>query len=140
VFFSSCTQTEESKMSAKTVLISTTFALMASTAMAQSSKEDIIEQLTQQGLTRIDVSRTLFGETRIEATGQGVEREAVLGKEGTVMRDRSERDDKHDDENDENDENDHGGGGGGNNGIGGNSRSGGGDGEGDSDGDSEGDD
>ena len=155
-------------MSTKTILISASFALMASTALAQSSKESIIEQLKQQGFTRIEISRTLFGNTRIEATGAGIEREIVLGREGTVMRDRSERDDEgdnndddensddedddteaDDDENDDNEnddnENDHGddsegnsGRGGGGN-SGGNSGSGDGDGDGDGEGDSDGD-
>jgi uncharacterized membrane protein YgcG len=93
-------------MPTKTVLISTSFALMASTALAQTSKEDIIEQLTQQGFKRIEISRTLFGNTRFEATGPGMEREIVLGKDGTVVRDRSETDDEYDDEDDDDDNDD----------------------------------
>lgn len=93
-------------MSVKTILISTSFALLASTALAQSSKEDIIEQLKQQGFTKIEISRTLFGNTRFEATGAGVEREVVLSKGGTVMRDRSEKDDEYDDSNNDDDDDD----------------------------------
>ena len=93
-------------MSHKTILISASFALMASTALAQNTKEDIIEQLTQQGFKRIEISRTLFGNTRFEATGPGIEREIVLGRDGTVMRDRSERDDEGDDNDDDSEDDD----------------------------------
>ena len=93
-------------MRTKTILISTSFALMASTALAQTSKEDIIAQLTQQGFKRIEISRTLFGNTRFEATGPGIEREIVLGKEGTIVRDRSETDDEYDDERDDDEDDD----------------------------------
>ena len=91
-------------MSPKMILISTTFALMASTALAQTSKEAIVEELTQEGFTRIVISLTLFRNTRIEATGDGIEREIVLGKEGTVLRDRTERDKDNDDDDDGNEE------------------------------------
>ena len=88
-------------MRAKTILISTSFALMASTALSQTTREQIVEELTQQGFKRIEISRTLFGNTRFEATGPGIEREIVLGKDGTVVRDRSETDDEGDDEDDD---------------------------------------
>jgi uncharacterized membrane protein YgcG len=94
------------KMQIKTILISTSFALMATTALSQSSKEDIIEQLTEQGFKRIEISRTLFGNTRFEATGPGIERQIVLGKDGTVVRDRSETDDEYDDNDQDEDDND----------------------------------
>ena len=74
-------------MRAKTILISTSFALMASTALSQTTRDQIIEELTQEGFKRIEISRTLFGNTRFEATGPGIEREIVLGKDGTVVRD-----------------------------------------------------
>jgi uncharacterized membrane protein YgcG len=94
------------KMQIKTILISTSFALMATTALSQSSKEDIIEKLTEQGFKRIEISRTLFGNTRFEATGPGIERQIVLGKDGTVVRDRSETDDEYDDNDQDEDDND----------------------------------
>ena len=93
-------------MQIKTILISTSFALMATTALSQSSKEDIIEKLTEQGFKRIEISRTLFGNTRFEATGPGIERQIVLGKDGTVVRDRSETDDEYDDNDQDEDDND----------------------------------
>ncbi len=123
-------------MSVKAILISTSFALLASTALAQSSKEDIIEQLKQQGFTKIEISRTLFGNTRFEATGAGVEREVVLSKGGTVMRDRSEKDDEYDDSNNDDDDGDQGGDSEGDSDSGNNDSDGG---DNDSDGDSEGD-
>ncbi len=88
-------------MRAKTILISTSFALMASTALSQTTRDQVVEELTQQGFKRIEISRTLFGNTRFEATGPGIEREIVLGKDGTVVRDRSETDDEGDDEDDD---------------------------------------
>ena len=88
-------------MRVNTILISTSFALMASTALSQTTRDQIVEELTQQGFERIEISRTLFGNTRFEATGAGIEREIVLGKDGTVVRDRSERDDEDDDEGDD---------------------------------------
>ncbi|MFK7745503.1 MAG: hypothetical protein AB8B47_10650 [Roseobacter sp.] len=93
-------------MKMKTILISTSFALMASTALSQTTRDQIIEELTEQGFKRIEISRTLFGNTRFEATGSGVEREIVLGKDGTVVRDRSESDDEYDDDEDDDDIND----------------------------------
>ncbi|MEP2028087.1 MAG: hypothetical protein ABJI96_05195 [Paracoccaceae bacterium] len=79
-------------MSPKSILLGTTFVLMISTAFAQTSKEEVIERLKEDGFSRIEISPTLFGNTRIEGKGDGVEREIVLGKDGTVMRDRLERD------------------------------------------------
>ncbi|MGR3636151.1 MAG: hypothetical protein ACU0BK_09515 [Shimia sp.] len=71
---------------------------MTTTALAQSTKQDVIDTLSAQGFSRISVSKTLFGNTRFQAKGAGVEREIVLGKNGTIMRDRTEHDDETDDD------------------------------------------
>ncbi|TKZ15420.1 hypothetical protein FAP39_17325, partial [Shimia litoralis] len=88
----------------KTLLMGTSFVLMASTALAQTSKEDIVDMLSEQGFTKIEISKTLFGNTKFEAKGTGIEREIVLDKNGTVMRDRTEHDDEGDDSNDDEDD------------------------------------
>lgn len=83
------------------ILLGTSFVLMASTALSQTTKDDIVEQLSKQGFTRIEISQTLFGNTKFEATGTGIEREIVLGKDGTVLRDRTEHDDDGEEDDDE---------------------------------------
>ena len=77
----------------KTILMSATAILMATTALAQSSRDDIIQELTDEGYTRIEITRTLFGNTKFEASGPTAEREIVLGKDGTILRDRTEIED-----------------------------------------------
>ena len=88
-------------MNKKTIGLTSTFVLMATTALSQTTKQDIIDELTEQGFQRIEITNTLFGNLRFEATGPGIEREVVLGKDGTIVRDRSERDDEFDDEEDD---------------------------------------
>ena len=88
-------------MNKKTMGLTTTFVLMATTALSQTTKQDVIDELTEQGFQRIEITNTLFGNLRFEATGPGIEREVVLGKDGTIVRDRSERDDEYDDEEDD---------------------------------------
>ena len=91
-------------MQFKTIVLSTSFSLLATTALAQNTKQDIVDMLTDEGFQRIEISRTLFGNLRFEAEGPGIERELVLGKDGTVVRDRTEYDDEDDDDDDDDDE------------------------------------
>ena len=92
---------EGRSMNKNSIGITTTFVLMATTALSQTTKQDVIDELTEQGFKRIEITNTLFGNLRFEATGPGIEREVVLGKDGTIVRDRSERDDEFDDEEDD---------------------------------------
>lgn len=69
---------------------------LAAPAFAQTTKEAVIQELTEQGYTEIKVRKTLFGNYKIEAEGPLGERELVLGKDGTVLRDRSEKNDDDD--------------------------------------------
>jgi hypothetical protein len=85
----------------KTIALSTSFALLATTALSQTTQEDIVRMLTEEGYTRIEIKRTLFGNIKIEGEGPGSEREIVLGKDGTILRDRVELEDDDSDEDDE---------------------------------------
>ncbi len=91
-------------MPIKTIALSTSFALLASTALSQTTQEDIVRMLTEDGYTRIEIKRTLFGNIKIEGEGPGSEREIVLGKDGTILRDRVELDDEDDDEEEDDDD------------------------------------
>lgn len=51
---------------------------LASTALAQDLPERVASKLAEQGFSRIEVSRTWLGRTRIVAEGDGVRREIVL--------------------------------------------------------------
>ena len=93
-------------MNKTTFGLTTTFMLMATTALSQTSKQDVIDQLTAQGFDKIQISNTLFGNLRFKASGPGIEREVVLDKNGTVVRDRTERDDEDDEFDNEEDEDD----------------------------------
>lgn len=93
-------------MPIKTIALSTSFALLASTALSQTTQEDIVRMLTEDGYTRIEIRRTLFGNIKIEGEGPGSEREIVLGKDGTILRDRVELDDEDDEDDDEEDDDD----------------------------------
>jgi hypothetical protein len=97
-------KTEEKTMNRKTIGMTAYFVLMASTALAQTTKQDVIDEMTAQGFQRIEISNTLFGNLRFRASGPGIEREVVLGKDGTVVRDRFERDDEDDEDDDEEDD------------------------------------
>ena len=80
-------------MKLKTVTMSTmsaTFALLATTALSQTTRDDVIQMLSNEGFTRIETSNTLFGNTKFEAYGPLGEREIVLGKDGAILRDHSE--------------------------------------------------
>lgn len=90
----------------KTIALSTSFALLASTALSQTTQEDIVRMLTEDGYTRIEIKRTLFGNIKIEGEGPGSEREIVLGKDGTILRDRVELEDEDDDDEDLDDDDD----------------------------------
>ena len=83
-------------MKLTTFAYTTTFALLASTAMSQTTRDDVIRTLSDAGYTRIEVSRTFFGNTKFEAYGPNGEREIVLGKGGAILRDDSEADDGND--------------------------------------------
>jgi hypothetical protein len=62
--------------------------LLGPAAHASAAQERIIAELQEQGFSRIEVSRTLLGRTRIVAEGEGVEREIILNPaSGVVLRD-----------------------------------------------------
>ena len=57
-------------------------------AAAQSVQDQIVSQLTAQGFTRIEVSRTLLGRVKIEALSPTLERELVFNPAtGEILRD-----------------------------------------------------
>lgn len=93
-------------MALKTIALSTSLTLLATTAFSQTTQEDIVQMLTADGYTSIEIKWTLFGNIKIEGEGPGVEREIVLGKDGTILRDRLERDDADDEGEDDEDEDD----------------------------------
>ena len=72
------------------LLIAGTAALFAGAAMAQSLEEQLAAELAAEGYTKITISRTLLGRTRIEATGgpNDREREIIFNpRTGLVLRD-----------------------------------------------------
>ncbi len=76
-------------------LILICLGLMPSVAGAETVQDSILSQLRDQGFTRIEVSRTLLGRTRLEATSDRLEREMVFNPQtGEILRDYwQERDD-----------------------------------------------
>lgn len=77
-------------MKLQTLTISATFALMATTALSQTTRDDVVQMLSNEGYTRIEISRTFFGNMKFEAYGPLGERELVLGKDGAILRDHAE--------------------------------------------------
>ena len=64
------------------------FLLLPGLATAQSVQDQIVSQLTAQGFTRIEVSRTLLGRVKIEARSATLERELVFNPvTGEILRD-----------------------------------------------------
>ncbi|MFZ3581070.1 PepSY domain-containing protein [Loktanella sp. DJP18] len=62
--------------------------LAPAAAQAQSVQDQIMTQLTAQGFTRIEVSRTLLGRVKIEARSPTLERELVFNPStGEILRD-----------------------------------------------------
>lgn len=60
----------------------------APTAAPASSHDALIQVLAAEGYTRIEISRTWLGRTRISATGPGRTREIVLNRRtGEILRD-----------------------------------------------------
>ncbi|SHF63819.1 hypothetical protein SAMN05444339_10994 [Loktanella atrilutea] len=69
-------------------LILPCLCLLPSLAAAETVQESILSQLRDQGFTRIEVSRTLLGRTRLEATSDRLEREMVFNPQtGEILRD-----------------------------------------------------
>ena len=61
---------------------------MPGLAAAQSVQDQIVSQLTAQGFTRIEISRTLLGRVKIEARSARLERELVFNPvTGEILRD-----------------------------------------------------
>ena len=72
------------------VFITTLFGALLSvgTAFAASYQDEIINQLAEQGFTRIKVSRTWLGRLRIVATNDRYQREIVINPNtGEILRD-----------------------------------------------------
>ena len=64
------------------------FLLLPGLASAQSVQEQIVSQLTAQGFTRIEISRTLLGRVKIEARSPSLDRELVFNPAtGEILRD-----------------------------------------------------
>ena len=65
---------------------------------AQSVEQQIVSQLAAQGFTRIEISRTLLGRTKLKAYSPNLERELVFNPAtGEILRDYwEERDDRDD--------------------------------------------
>ena len=62
--------------------------LLGPAAHASETQDRIIAELQEQGFSRIEVSRTLLGRTRIVAEGEGYEREIILNPaSGVILRD-----------------------------------------------------
>jgi hypothetical protein len=62
--------------------------LLGPAAHASATQDRIVAELQEQGFSRIEVSRTLLGRTRIVAEGEGVEREIILNPaSGVILRD-----------------------------------------------------
>lgn len=74
----------------KTLTLAATLTLATSAAFAQQTRDDVVQMLSDQGYTRIEVSRTLLGSLKFDAEGNGSQREIVLGRDGTIRRDRTE--------------------------------------------------
>lgn len=63
-------------------------SLSAGGAWAMSVVDTIIDGLRAQGYSQIDISRTLLGRTRIEATSSAFEREIIIDpRTGEILRD-----------------------------------------------------
>jgi len=72
-------------------------AVISQPAVAQSVKDKIVAELKAQGFTRLSISRTWLGRTRILATDGKVKRELVFnGNSGEILRDYSEKVEKSD--------------------------------------------
>ena len=64
------------------------FLLTSGLATAQSVQDQIVSQLTAQGFTRIEVSRTLLGRIKIDAKSATLDRELVFNPvTGEILRD-----------------------------------------------------
>ena len=82
-------------------LSTTAFMLTATTAMAQTSLDGVVDILRDQGFTEVEIERE-GGRIIVKAEGRGLERRIVYSSDGTILSDDVERDD--DDEDDEDDE------------------------------------
>lgn len=78
----------------KTIALSSTFILLASTTLAQTSKDEVLQLLANDGYQKIKVQKTIFGNTKFKALGPNGEREIVLGKGGQILKDRVKTDDE----------------------------------------------
>ena len=85
-------------MPAKPLILGTSFALAATSALGQTTQDEVVQMLMDAGFVEIEISRTLFGNLKIEAEAEGVERVLILGRDGTILRDRTEFDDDEDEE------------------------------------------
>jgi hypothetical protein len=64
------------------------FLLCPGLASAQSVQDQIVSQLTAQGFSRIEVSRTLLGRIKIDARSANLDRELVFNPvTGEILRD-----------------------------------------------------
>lgn len=95
-------------MKLKTALLSTSLIFAASLGAAEPY-DTAVQNLIAEGYTRITVERTFFGNYRLEAYGNGQEREVVVGKNGEILRDRvdDDRNDHRGDDRYEDNYNDH---------------------------------
>ena len=69
-------------------VLALSICLAATSVSAGSLQDSIVEQLQDQGFTRIQISRTLLGRSRIVATTKTMTREIVINPAtGTILRD-----------------------------------------------------
>ncbi len=79
---------ESAKMGRIIATVILTACLLSGQAVASPNQERIVAQLAEQGFTRIEVTRTLLGRTRILAINEGFLREIVLNpRTGVILRD-----------------------------------------------------
>lgn len=65
------------------------WAMAGTLVQAEVSQDDVVAQLTGQGFSRIEITRTWLGRVRIVATDEQRAREIVLNPaDGTILRDR----------------------------------------------------
>jgi len=69
-------------------ILAVVVCLAASSAAADTRQDSIVAQLRAQGFTRIQISRTLLGRSRIVATSRTQKREIVINPvTGAILRD-----------------------------------------------------
>lgn len=75
-------------MKALFLILCLAFATLPGDALADTFRDRVVEELTDDGFTQIRISRTLLGRTRFLATKPGARREIVMNPAtGLILRD-----------------------------------------------------